>query len=99
MQEGAQTLGLLGSEDQARAVGARGLLPQAGEPRRIAGRQRIEHRLVVDAQIRRDAGSALATGAGQDHLAAAQDEGIWSVQALLQRLPLFLAERSNKDGW
>src|SRR5262249_14988757 len=73
-------------------------LLQAGQPEGVEGVQRVEHRLVVDTQVRRDAGDTLAAGAGQQDLAAAQDEGVLGAHALLQLLPLVVAQRSHKDG-
>jgi len=54
---------------------------------------------LVDAQVRGDAGGALATRTGQEDLAAAQDEGIGGAQALLQGLALVVGQRSHKDRW
>jgi hypothetical protein len=79
-------------------MGARGLLLPAGQSDGVEGVQRIEHRLVVAAQQRGDAGSPLATGAAQQDLAAPQHKGVFGAQALLQGLPLIVGQRSHKDG-
>src|SRR5258708_39642664 len=60
--------------------------------------QSIEHRLVVDAQLRGDAGGTLATGAGHEDLAATQEKGVCRAQAFLLRRPLLLGQRANKHG-
>jgi len=99
MQERAQALGLFGPEGEPRAVGPGGAFDQRLEPVGVEGVQRVEHRLVVDAQICGDAGGPLPAGAGQEDLTATQDEGVLGAQPVLQRVPLLLAQRANKDRW
>jgi hypothetical protein len=77
---------------------ARGAFLQALQSHRVDGVQRIERRLVVDAQILGDARGAFPAGAGQEDLAAAQDEGIHGAKTPVQRCTLRLAQRACKDG-
>ena len=98
MQEGAQALGGLGGEGRVRLVGQRGAVLQGAQSPFVEGMQGIEHRLVVAAQFVGDVGRAFAAGAGQEHLAAAHDKGIGGAQAALQRLPLVVRQRTDKNG-
>jgi hypothetical protein len=57
----------------------------------------VAHRLVVAAQMMSDLEGSFSSGAGQEDLTTAQNEGIGRAQACLQMLALGVAQGTQKD--
>lgn len=71
MQQGAQAFAGLRVEGGLERVGPRGPLDQRGHPSPVKRLDGIAHRLVGATQGMRDGRGSLASGAGEDDLAAA----------------------------
>ncbi len=100
MQERAELLGALAGERLRRgAVGTRRTFVQRSEATGVERMQRIQQSLVVAPQVLSNAWRALAARAGQQDLAAAQDEGVGGAQACGQRLALSVREGTHEDRW
>ena len=100
VQQRAQLLGALAGEGpRRRLVRTRGAFLQRGQPLGVEG-DGGHSSTVWSSQPSCSAirGDPLAARAGEQDLAAAQDEGVRGAQARSQRLPLGVRERTHKDG-
>jgi hypothetical protein len=80
------------------AMGARRTFLQHGQTRGIEAMDDIANRLVVAPELLGNGDGPLASGAGQQDLAAAQDKGIRRTQSGLDLLPFVLGHKADKNG-
>ena len=100
MQQLPQALGSLGVEGGVDGAGAGGALAERPlEAPFVEGVDGVAHGLGVAAQGAGDPGGALAPCAGEQDLAAAEDEGVGRAQAFLQGLALVFLKRTHEDGF
>jgi hypothetical protein len=91
-------LAFLGIDLGPSALGARRLPGQAGHPTGLKLADHIAHGLVAAADLPGDLRCPLASGTGQQDMAASQAEGIVGPQASTQVLFFLAAQRSDKNG-
>ena len=99
VQQRPQLLGAREETPAAEADGDATSLVEGVEASEVERMQRIQHRLVVAAQLLGDAWRPFAAGAGEQDLAAAQHKGVGGAQARCQRLALGVRQRTHEDGW
>jgi hypothetical protein len=91
VQQGPQLFGFLPWESDMAGVGARGTFAQSSQAGLVEGLDRIAHCFRIAAQVVGNLRGQFPSSAGQENLAAAQDEGIGRAQACLQVLALGVA--------
>jgi hypothetical protein len=96
VQQGPQLFGLLARKSGVDSVGARGTLAQSSQAGLVEGLDSIADRFPIATQVVGSLGGQFPSGAGQQNLAAAQDEGMGRAQACLQVLALGVGQGRHK---
>ncbi len=97
MEQSAQALRRVSREGGVGGVGPRGAARQSRQSVLVEGMERIEHGLVVAAQMVGDLGRPLAPCAGEQHLAAPQHKRLGGTQTCCQGMLLGVRQGAHKN--